>query len=193
MPMFKSIFARYVMTFMALLTVSFLLLLFIVNSMIRNDAERAAQQNMARIAAVCAQNTVELMEADGQADLSAFMMAESAEGSGSQLSRVFSSVLVHFDDMTVYVTDAGGGFLFSTGKASAEAPAVGYPLISPTELHAEAVTESPAVRMPSFSTETDGEDTYEGTFLETSPTQAAQGLSYVLPITTRDGIGIGYA
>ena len=62
--MFRSVFAKYVMTFMALLTASFLLLLFIVNSVLGNEAERIKQQDMAQVAAACAQNTAELFEAD---------------------------------------------------------------------------------------------------------------------------------
>ena len=41
--MFKSVFAKYVITFMTLLVISFLLLLFIVNSVVSQDSLQAEQ------------------------------------------------------------------------------------------------------------------------------------------------------
>ena len=48
--MFKSVFAKYVMTFMALLAISFLLLLFIVNSVVSKDSVQAEMSNIAGVA-----------------------------------------------------------------------------------------------------------------------------------------------
>ena len=191
--MFRSVFAKYVMTFMALLTASFLLLLFIVNSVLGNEAERIKQQDMAQVAAACAQNTAELFEADGAEDLAAFLQSDEEGGHASRIHRLFSAMLVCFDDMTIYVTDVGGGFLFSTGKAAAESPAIGTPILSPTDFPAEETTSaSTSARIPAISPETEGEDTLDGIFLAHPLIKSDRGYAYLLPITVRESTCIGY-
>ena len=114
--MIKSVFAKYVITFMALLLVSFLLLLFIVNSVVNNTAMRTERADIMGVASVSARGIAELYGASGQGDLGAFMQDSDAYPmhGGWGVSRLLTAVLTNFEDMTVYVTDASGGFLFSS-------------------------------------------------------------------------------
>ena len=58
--MLKSIFAKYVITFVVLLLVSFMLLLFIVDSMYTNDSLRDERRDLRSVAASCAVNLAEM-------------------------------------------------------------------------------------------------------------------------------------
>ena len=128
MKIFRSVFAKYVVAFMALLTASFLLLLFIVNSMVSREASRTKQRQLAQVAGICAEQLTGMYEADGDStELLVFFTQE-------EVKRLLSAVLASHEDMTMYVTDEGGDFLFSTGKIPVGSPAEAETLFSPAEL-----------------------------------------------------------
>jgi hypothetical protein len=79
MDMFRSVFAKYVTTFMALLTASFLLLLFIVNSVLSNDNRRAERKAMAEVGETCAKYVANLYEESGEQDFGDFIRRNTAE------------------------------------------------------------------------------------------------------------------
>ncbi len=202
--MFKSVFAKYVITFMALLVVSFLLLLFIVNSVVSNDSLRAERSNMIGVATSCADNLSELFEQSGMADFGDFIRTDSVDASAENayVLRLLSAIITNFEDMTVYVTDATGGFIFCTGKASDAAPALGTPLLTQADFAAmggETVTDrvSAAANMPVLSTKdasgAETETASAGIFLNSERLLASgRNQAYVHPITTRDGVWIGH-
>lgn len=191
MNMFRSVFAKYVMTFMALFTVSFLLLLFIVNSVASNHAMRVEKQNMELLAATCEEHLSEMYEQSGMSDFGGFMRHSTA-GDGYVL-RLLSAVMTNYGDMTVYVTDANGDFIFCTGKASDTAPEAGTPILpSPESVANRADRSSAMANMPGISPTAEDTETGAGQFVESPiptdlPTQA-----YLLPITTSDEVCIGH-
>ena len=124
------------MTFMALLAASFLLLLVIVNSVAGNDALRAKRQEMAGVASGCARHLAETYQLSGMESFRDYVL-ENTEDDGeadAPVVRLLDAIMTNFEDMTVYVTDASGGFIFCTGKAADAAPEFGKPLISPDNL-----------------------------------------------------------
>ena len=146
--MLKSIFAKYVITFVVLLLVSFTLLLFIVDSMYTNDSLRAERRDLRGVAASCAENLSDMYAAGGRTDFGDFVRNGASEGSvdGEYIRRVLDAIMTNFEDMTVYVTDASGGFIFSTGFASSSAPVAGTPLLRQEDFEAmsEEVTTASA-------------------------------------------------
>ncbi len=191
--MFKSVFAKYVMTFMALLSASFLLLLFTVNSVVSNDSRRAEEQNMVGVATACARNLSETFGESGMTNFGDFIRDDAA--GGEQIPRLMAAIMTNFQDMTVYVTDQNGGFLFSTGQDAGIAPQAGTLILSPDDL--SALTETSAAAEPSaqvsslLSTAESTED-LAGRFTEGELLPSRDGKVYLLPITTEGDTRIGY-
>ena len=160
----KSIFAKYVITFTVLLLVSFLLLLFIVDSVVSNFSLRAGRRDTRGVAAACAENLGETYAASGSEDFRDFIQAGTATGAQGQgyIHRLLNAIMTNFEDMTVYVTDASGGFIFSTGKAADTAPPVGTAILSDEEL---AVLKGETESETETETETESE----------SPTSSPRG------------------
>ncbi len=189
--MFKSVFAKYVITFAALLLVSFLLLLFLVNSVVTNHTIRNEQNNIRGVATSCADNLAQMYAQSDLEGFDDFIKEPSGESIG--VERVLHAILTNFEDMTVYVTDDGGGFLFSTGKFSHTAPAVGTQILSPENL--SALPSLSPRRETSVEEETlpDG----MGVFLtEHSLLSSTQSFLFVLPIVAEEhsagSLPIGY-
>lgn len=202
--MFKSVFAKYVITFMALLVVSFLLLLFIVNSVVSNNSLRVERDRMVGVAISCADHLSEMFRQSNQADFGDFIRSDSADESvgNPYVLRVLSAVMTNSEDMTVYVTDATGGFLFCTGKASEAAPAIGTPLLTPADFSAmsgDSGTKeaSAAANMPILSenrrNQSEAETSVAGIFVSCDlPEVTGKNQAYAHPITTSDGHRVGY-
>jgi HAMP domain-containing protein len=182
--MIKSVFAKYVITFMALLLVSFLLLMFIVNSVVNNTAIRTERSDIMGVASASAEGLAELYLQSGKRDFDDFIRSDAetaAHGMGA--SRLLSAVLTNFEDMTVYVTDASGGFLFSAGKFSHTAPAVGTQILSPENLSA---LPSLSPRRETYAEEETLPDGM-GVFLtEHSLLSSTQSFLFVLPIVAEE-------
>ena len=130
--MLKSVFAKYIITFVVLLLVSFMLLLFIVDSVVTNYSLRAGRRDMRGVAASCADNLAEVFAESGATDFGDFIHAGTAAEHQEKgyIHRLLDAVMTNYEDMTVYVTDASGGFIFSTGKSSGTPPAVGDTIIT---------------------------------------------------------------
>ena len=201
--MLKSVFAKYVITFVVLLLVSFMLLLFIVDSVVTNYSLRAGRRDMRGVAASCADNLAEMYEGSCSADFVDFIQTGTVTElcETGYIHRLLDAIMTNFEDMTVYVTDASGGFIFSTGKAAQASPAVGTPLLDPSELAAdqgEAATDQAKAtdRIPSAvmaETASETETAYEGVFLWEHPLLTDQNsYAYALPITLSDGVRVGY-
>ncbi len=174
--MLKSIFAKYVTTFMALLLVSFLLLLFIVNSLFGNDILQAERRDICGVGTACADQLSELMTEKGEHDLSRLF------GSEDLAARLLRAVMANSLDMTVYVTDAHGDFIFSVGKSAASAPDAGARLLDEADC-AEA-------REPESTHE---DNTTCGAFLDSDRYGTpAETMAYARPVTAENGEVVGY-
>ena len=198
--MLKSIFAKYVITFVVLLLVSFTLLLFIVDSMYTNDSLRAERRDLRGVAASCAENLSDMYAAGGRTDFGDFVRNGASEGSvdGEYIRRVLDAIMTNFEDMTVYVTDASGGFIFSTGFASSSAPVAGTPLLRQEDFEAmseEVTTAATRASNPisGKSRAADEDVTLSGAFLDDHPLLThRRSFGYVHPVQKADGEILGY-
>ena len=199
----KSIFAKYVITFTVLLLVSFLLLLFIVDSVVSNFSLRAGRRDTRGVAAACAENLGETYATSGSDDFRGFIQAGTATGVQGQgyIHRLLNAIMTNFEDMTVYVTDASGGFIFSTGKAADTAPPVGTVILNGDELavlRGEAESETEEIKASAGVTaaapETSSEETsVAGTFLWEHPLLTdKKSYAYALPVTGEEQAPVGY-
>jgi len=198
--MLKSIFAKYVITFVVLLLVSFTLLLFIVDSMYTNDSLRAERRDLRGVAASCAENLSDMYAAGGRTDFGDFVRNGASEGSvdGEYIRRVLDAIMTNFEDMTVYVTDASGGFIFSTGFASSSAPVAGTLLLRQEDFEAmsEGVTTASARASNPISGRSNAADedmVLSGAFLDDHPLLThRRSFGYVHPVQEAEGEILGY-
>ena len=195
--MLKSIFAKYVITFVVLLLVSFMLLLFIVDSMYTNYSLRGERRDLRGVAVSCADNLSEMYGADGEMDFGDFI--REGTSNADYIRRVLDAIMTNFEDMTVYVTDASGGFIFSTGLAGSDAPSLGTILLRQEDFEAmsgESETKSSASAVPSVSLIADREpddDAVAGAFLWEHPLLTnKRSFGYVHPVERADGEAVGY-
>ena len=194
--MLKSIFAKYVITFVVLLLVSFMLLLFIVDSVVTNYSLRGERRDLRGVAASCADNLSEMYGMSGAADFGDFIREGTEDGPADtdHIHRILNAIMTNFEDMTVYVTDASGGFIFSTGKAAAEAPLPGTVLLRPEDFAAideEGTTSAPAIVRPSAGNTDD--TAQSGAFLSEHPLLTnKRSFGFIHPVSGSDGDAVGY-
>ena len=196
--MFKSVFAKYVITFMTLLVISFLLLLFIVNSVVSQDSLQAEMNSIAGVADSCALHLSEMYGQGGTGELGDFLHADSPDGSvDPTILRILTATMTNHRDMTVYVTDASGGFIFCTGNLQDSAPDAGTPLLTPSELASlrdEGETQEQADRGNAYavkSTSTpSNSDNHDGIFL--AKAEGRQACAYAVPIRSAQENVLGY-
>ncbi len=176
--MLKSIFAKYVTTFMALLLASFLLLLVIVNNLFSNDTLQAERQAICGVGSACASQLTELLEEREATDPTLLFHADTEKFA----ERLLRAVMTNSPDMTVYVTDNRGGFIFSVGKSASAAPAVGAPLLDDD------------ARAAALNPEQEHEDnTTCGAFLDSAEYGTeAESMAYARPVTIESGETVGY-
>ena len=195
--MLKSIFAKYVITFVVLLSVSFMLLLFIVDSVVTNYSLREERRDLRGVAVSCADNLSEMYGLSGMADFGDFIREGTEEGrtDGDHIHRVLDAIMTNFEDMTVYVTDASGGFIFSTGRAAQHAPAMGTPLLTDRDFEAMSSDRETAAPIPPMPTRSDSEteEQVAGTFLQDHPLLThKRSFGYVYPVETPNKTAVGY-
>ncbi len=210
--MFKSIFAKYVTTFMALLLTSFLLLIIIVNSVVSSYSLRTEQYHVRGVSASCAANLSELYGYSPEIGLEAFIAADVAAGTSGHIDRLLNAIMTNFEDMTVYVTDTHGGFIFCTGKASATAPQPGTVILDaaylsehggllPADTAAETQASAEAgdrLRIPSGaglygSTDAESSETQNGAFIESNALpDSPRSMAYATPVRDTDGTPVGH-
>ena len=197
--MLKSVFSKYITTFMALLLVSFLLLLFIVDRVVTNYSLRAEQNNVRGVAVSCTENLSEIYAQSGMTDFGEFIRSETATGvENSYVERLLAAIMTNCEDMTVYVTDDGGGFIFSTGRASDSALEPGTVLLSEGDLdlvHGVQTGPKAAAKKASSEAETGGSDTTRnaGAFLQDHMLLTGnQTFAFAMSVTTASGESVGY-
>ena len=197
--MFRSVFAKYVITFMTLLAVSFLLLLFIVNSVVSQNSLQTEKDSVSGVADSCATHLSEMYRQSEASELSRFLFGtDGNEAVDPTVLRVLSVAMTHHRDMSVYVTDANGGFLFCTGYGQDTAPPVGTILFSASELirlrgEAETETAGPSVALRYAATESDTDQAYPGIFLDSHTlTEGGKYHAYVASVHGDGGAVAGY-
>lgn len=202
--MFKSVFAKYVITFMVLLLISFLLLLIIVDGVVTNYSLRAERADISGVAASCATNLEELYSGSGAADFGDYIRTDTEQtANGGYIGRVLAAIMTNFEDMTVFVTDANGGFIFCTGKYATCAPADGAVLLSEADralLTGETgiVSESEASAGAAvYASSRQSENTAEteavgGMFLSEDRIGSGEKLTYALALRGTGGEVLGF-
>lgn len=202
--MFKSVFAKYITTFTALLLASFLLLLLIVSSIFNNYSKEAEQRNMQGVAVAVSGHLSELYATGHQESFSDFLKdgADTAtDGEQGYLSRLLRAVMTNHEDMTVYVTDASGGFIFSTGKSAETSPAPGTVILSEKDLTAlrdsfateGSTAPSPAAAFSSLDDDGIGAVENGGVFLSLAALATEDGTpAFLFPVLAGNQAWIGY-
>ena len=186
--MFKSVFAKYVTTFMVLLLVSFMILLIIVSSVIGNHSRLAEWKNVHGVATACTQHLSE-MYVESDTEVFSQFIHEGIDADtlrGDYVRRLLDAVMTNFNDMTVYVTDTRGGFIFSTGKISEGLPTVGTPLLSEEEL-------TRMERSPSSEEQTSDDGDLLPLPEITEPQHTAGGIIPLSPLVRGNGQNIAIA
>lgn len=110
--MFKSIFAKYVTVFAALLLSGFLLLLVIFGSVVGHYAENTWQATVLETSRSAAAVLTDMLRDSGEAELETLIRAQESEA-----RRVLRAVLTNANGVTICVTDPTGKCLLTVGDA----------------------------------------------------------------------------
>ena len=106
--MFKSIFAKYVSAFTAIVLCSFLIIILIISAIVGNYSERAKTDIMDNAAHTTASDIEESLDGKGLSYL--------LEARGREVSAILSMVCANSDDVTVLVSDSDGRILIAEGR-----------------------------------------------------------------------------
>ena len=109
--MFKSIFAKYVSAFMLIILSSFLVIIFIIASIIGNystDAKSEIMENSANATSAYIEGLFVYSNADSIEDV--------VKGSGEAVSAMLEVIAQRSDDMTVLLSDNAGNIVLAVGK-----------------------------------------------------------------------------
>lgn len=118
--MFKSIFAKYVTVFAALLLSGFLLLLLIFGSVVGHHTENTWQATVIETGRSASAALSEMLKDSGETDIHAFIRTHESEA-----GRVLRAVLTNADGVTLCVTDRTGKLLLIVGDDQDIAVAAG--------------------------------------------------------------------
>lgn len=110
--MFKSIFAKYVSVFTALLLCGFLLLLLIFGSVVSHDAEQRRQSTLQNTVRTASETLSEMLRDSGEADLSDFLSLQE-----QQVTYVLHAVTANAGDVSMAVYDKEGTVLLTVGQS----------------------------------------------------------------------------
>ena len=106
--MFKSIFAKYVSAFTAIVLCSFLMIILIISAIVGNYSEKAKAELMDNAAHTTAKYIEEALDGSSLSD----MLAER----GGDVESVLSMVCANSDDVTLLVSDSNGKILIAVGE-----------------------------------------------------------------------------
>ena len=109
--MFKSIFAKYVMSFMLIILSGFLVIILIVSAIIGNysvTAKTEIIENSARTSGAYVEGLIASSSADGVEDV--------ISTSGASVEKVLQNIAGYSDDMTVLVSDNAGNIVLVVGN-----------------------------------------------------------------------------
>lgn len=110
--MFKSVFAKYVSVFTALLLCGFLLLLLIFGSVVNHDAEQRRQSTLQNTVRTASETLSEMLRDGGETELSDFLSLQEI-----QVTRVLHAVTANAGDVSVTVYDKEGTVLLTVGQS----------------------------------------------------------------------------
>lgn len=138
--MFKSVFAKYVSVFTALLLCGFLLLLLIFGSVVNHDAEQRRQSTLRNTVRTASETLSDMLRDSGETELSDFLSLQEA-----QVTYVLHAVTANAGDVSMAIYDKEGTVLLTVGQSDA---------ILQDEETAQVmalVREAEAVTLPIFS------------------------------------------
>lgn len=115
--MFKSIFAKYVTVFTALLLCGFLLLLLIFGSVVGHDMRRSRQTVMQDTTRAAAAYVADMFRESGETDFSRYLSSHEGE-----VRRVVQASLTNASDATMCITDRAGEALLTVGEDDLRLP-----------------------------------------------------------------------
>ncbi len=109
--MLKSIFAKYVLAFMFIILLSFLIIIFIISSIIGNFSAKAKTDIMENTARACAMYIESLLPDSESTEAEALISLSSDETKG-----ILAAISDNTDDLTLLVCDSEGTIILSVGK-----------------------------------------------------------------------------
>ena len=109
--MSRSVFAKYVTTFMALLLSGFLMLLLIFNSVVENYSEKTKEAIVTGAAKAAVADLADMFDESGMADFSAYIRRDE-----TMILRLLDAIITNSDDIVIFVTDTAGTPLIRTGS-----------------------------------------------------------------------------
>lgn len=109
--MYKSIFAKYVVSFVAIILISFLMIVLTVSSIIGNYSEQAKADMMKTAAEASVTYLENSMANRKEQNLQAWL-----EGEGKATGRMLSALARGVEDLTVVLVDAEGKILLAAGS-----------------------------------------------------------------------------
>ncbi len=109
--MIKSIFAKYVLAFMFIILFSFLIIIFIISSIIGNYSTEAKSNVMKNTARASAMYIEGLFDHSAAYDIETVVSASSNEA-----KEMLGTIANNADDLTVLICDNSGHLLLSVGK-----------------------------------------------------------------------------
>lgn len=110
--MFKSVFAKYVSVFTALLLCGFLLLLLIFGSVVSHDAKQRRQSTLQNTVRTASETLSEMLRDGEETELSDFLSLQEI-----QVTRVLHAVTANAGDVSVTVYDQEGTVLLTVGQS----------------------------------------------------------------------------
>ncbi len=113
--LFKSVFARYMVTFMTIILLSFLILALIITSLVQNYNDDQKQEELERVA-ISAKTYLQTEFDDSEYDDFSDYIREDKES----VRRSLSAITRYSGDMFTVVTDASGALLVCDDSAPAE-------------------------------------------------------------------------
>ncbi|MBQ8141370.1 MAG: HAMP domain-containing histidine kinase [Clostridia bacterium] len=111
--MFKSVFAKYFLTFLLIILISFMIIIAVITSIISNysrDNKVSIVETAANSSSIYLQNKLQALE---QGEISDLVLLYSGD-----IEAVFTAISSNGEDLTIFVTDADGKVSLAVGQDS---------------------------------------------------------------------------
>ena len=113
--MFKSVFAKYIVTFIMIILVSFTVISLLITSVINGYSEDAKMETMKNTADISAQFIYDQLLGEEYSTISDVICAEN-----QNIKNILKSASSTSGDMTLLITDTDGNVLYSEGSEKEE-------------------------------------------------------------------------
>lgn len=109
--MFKSVFAKYISTFMLIILISFSLIIAVISAIIAQYSEQAKVETMETMASASVTFFERKMDGQSKKNLHELIAAEAED-----IDSLMAMANVHSEDLTLLLVDGQGRLLLATGK-----------------------------------------------------------------------------